>query len=396
MRTSKNYNLLLEKKYNQTLKHKYLKTKKYIIMRNLLSISCLVVLLSLFGCKEKTITDTTKKPFCLTDSLKKKIVVDGLKKQFISEHFTLTGNVSYNPDKTVHFISLVDGVITTIHFTLGDYVKKGQILAEIKSVELNELDSERKTLESQLLVSNRQFAATKSMYEDGIASQKDLIEAESNVNVLKATLQNKIENLSLYSASNQKGIFQIKAPNSGYIVAKNISSGTQISAGSDPLFTISGLNEVWVMVNIYATNMQNVKKNMEVDIKTLAYTNEIFKGKISALSQVFDEEERVLKARIVMENKDLKLKPGMSADIIIKKQNQKQQQAIAIPAKSVIFDNNQNIVLVYKSDCKIEIRKINIIAQNENWIYVDENFVEDETVISKNHLLIYEQIRNAQ
>lgn len=380
----KNYNLLSEKKFNTIL--------KYTIMRNILSLSCILLLSSLYSCKEKTeIAELKKEKFCLTVPLKNKITIDTIRTRPVAEELTLTGNVSYNPDKVVQFVSLVDGVITSTNFSLGDYVKKGQVLAEIKSTELNELQSERKSLESQLLVANRELASVKSMFQDGIASQKDLISAESEVNVLKASLQNKIDNLNLFSASSERGVFQIKAPTNGYVVAKNMSSGTQIASGGDPLFTISELDEVWVIVNIYATNMQNVKENMEVEIKTLAYPDEIFKGKIAALSQVFDAEEHVLKARVVMKNKDLKLKPGMSADIIIKKESK--QNAIAIPAKAILFDNNQNYILVYQSDCKIEARKVEPIAKNNNWVFVNENFTENEKVITKNHLLIYEQIK---
>lgn len=363
-------------------------------MQNLLSISSLLLLTLLYSCNEKTEKTEPKKDFCLTKSLKSKISIDTIQKRPVTGDLTLTGNVSYNPDKVVQFVSLVDGIITSTYFSLGDYVKKGQVLAEIKSTTLNELQSEKKALESELLVANRQLASTKSMYQDGIASQKDLISSESEVNILKSNLQNKIDNLNMFSPSTEKSVFQIKAPNSGYIVTKNMSSGTQISAGGDPLFTISELNEVWVMINIYATNMQNVKENMNVEIRTLAYPDEVFNGKITALSQVFDAEEHVLKARVVMENKDLKLKPGMSADIIIKKESK--QSALAIPSKSILFDNNQNYTLVYTADCKIEVRKIIPIAKNNNWIFVNENFIENERVISKNHLLIYEQIKNAE
>lgn len=353
----------------------------------------LMPLALLFSCNEKeTVTEKNEK-FCLNDDLKKKVTIEEIKREPVSETFTLTGNVTYNSDNVIQFTSLINGVVTNTYFSLGDYVKKGQVLAEIKSTELNGLQSENKSVESQLAVAQRQLASVKSMFEDGIASQKDLIQAESEVKVLKASLENIKSNLALYSASPEKSVFQIKAPSNGFIVAKNMSSGMQISSGSEPLFTISDLNEVWVMVNIYATDMQNIKENMEVKIKTLAYPDEVFSGKISALSQVFDAEEHVLKARIVMKNTDLKLKPGMSADIILNKSNASAEYLLAVPVKAVIFDDNQNFLVVYKDDCNLEIRQVDPVTKNREVVYFDKGIQENEKIISKNQLLIYESLK---
>lgn len=353
----------------------------------------LIPLALLFSCNEKeTVTEKNEK-FCLNDDLKKKVTIEEIKREPVSETFTLTGNVTYNSDNVIQFTSLINGVVTNTYFSLGDYVKKGQVLAEIKSTELNGLQSENKSVESQLAVAQRQLASVKSMFEDGIASQKDLIQAESEVKVLKASLENIKSNLALYSASPEKSVFQIKAPSNGFIVAKNMSSGMQISSGSEPLFTISDLNEVWVMVNIYATDMQNIRENMEVKIKTLAYPDEVFSGKISALSQVFDAEEHVLKARIVMKNTDLKLKPGMSADIILNKSNASAESLLAVPVKAVIFDDNQNFLVVYKDDCNLEIRQVDPVTKNREVVYFDKGIQENEKIISKNQLLIYESLK---
>jgi cobalt-zinc-cadmium efflux system membrane fusion protein len=353
----------------------------------------LMPLALLFSCNEKeTVTEKNEK-FCLNDDLKKKVTIEEIKREPVSETFTLTGNVTYNSDNVIQFTSLINGVVTNTYFSLGDYVKKGQVLAEIKSTELNGLQSENKSVESQLAVAQRQLASVKSMFEDGIASQKDLIQAESEVKVLKASLENIKSNLALYSASPEKSVFQIKAPSNGFIVAKNMSSGMQISSGSEPLFTISDLNEVWVMVNIYATDMQNIRENMEVKIKTLAYPDEVFSGKISALSQVFDAEEHVLKARIVMKNTDLKLKPGMSADIILNKSNASAESLLAVPVKAVIFDDNQNFLVVYKDDCNLEIRQVDPVTKNREVVYFDKGIQENEKIISKNQLLIYESLK---
>lgn len=342
--------------------------------------------------QEKSATIDENTTFCLNDDLKGKVSIEEVIKEPIAKTYSLTGNVSYNADNVVQFVSLINGVVTNTYFSLGDHVKKGQVLAEIKSTELNGLQSESKSLASQLLVAQRHLEAVKSMYNDGIASQKELVQAESEVKVVQSNLENVKNNLALYSASSEKSVFQIKAPSDGFIVSKNMSSGMQIAEGGEPLFTISDLSEVWVMVNIYATDMQYITPNMEVSIETLAYPNETFTGKISTLSQVFDTEERVLKARVVMQNKDLKLKPGMSADIILKKPTSS-EQAFAVPIKSLIFDDNHNFLVIYKNDCDMAIRPVELLTKNDKVVYLKSGVEQGEKIITKNQLLIYERLK---
>ncbi|WP_431242300.1 efflux RND transporter periplasmic adaptor subunit [Flavobacterium sp. P21] len=351
-------------------------------------------LMLVYGCgKKEEVKESKEEKFCIDKELKEKITIEPVQKRAVSESINLTGNITYNSDHIVQFNSLVQGIITKTTFSLGDYVKKGQVLAEIKSTDLNSMQSESKSLQSQIAVAQRNLQSVKSMYDDGISSQKDLMQAQSDLDVLKSSLQNVRANLAMYSASSERSVFQIKAPTEGYIVAKSISPGMQITDSSDPLFTISDLKEIWVLVNVYTSNLKNVSENMPVDVTTPAYPGEIFKGKIKMMAKVFDEDEHVLKARIVMDNKDLRLKPGMTADIVIDK-SMGGETLVAVPAKAAIFDNNRDYILIYKNDCTIETREINPVIKNNNWLYFDKDVKEGEMVITKNQLLIHERLKN--
>lgn len=329
--------------------------------------------------------------FCLNDFMKDDIKKVPVVKSPISESILLNAKVESNPDKVIHFMSLVSGVVIKTYFTLGEEVKKGQLLLEIMSSELSNLSSQKTSLQSQILVSQRTLESVKEMHRDKIASQRDLIEAQSNLDILKAELQSTNAQLELFSASNERGVFQVKAPASGTIIDKNVASGMQVSAESDPLFTISDLSEVWIMANIYAGNIPYVKKGMHVEITGVAYPDDLFSGEINSISQVFDSNERVLKARIVMDNADGKLMPGMLVDVKVEKEEG--ILANAAPINALIFDDNQHFLVLYKSDCDIEVRKVTPNVQNNTHVFFENNIEEGEQVIVKNHLLIYNHLK---
>ncbi|NIK73574.1 cobalt-zinc-cadmium efflux system membrane fusion protein [Thermonema lapsum] len=357
-------------------------------------IGCLAITFILGSCRnsEEKINSTESKSYCLDENFKAKIETTSPIKQVVTETIPLTGSVEPNPDKVIHFVSLVSGIISNTYFSLGDKVSKGQVLAELKSTQLLELESQLKTIDAQIKVAEKKLQSLQSMYDDGIASEKDLMEAQSQLTILKAEREKINANLSLFSASAEKGVFLIKSPASGIVTAKSIAAGQQISAEGDPLFTISDLSEVWVLANVHASNVRNIQIGMEVNIKTLSYPDEVFKGKITTISQVLDADAKVMKARIVLPNPDLKLKPGMLVDVTAIKELK--TEALSIPTAAIVFDNNQNYVVVYKSDCEIELRKIEILTQSNGTTFLLSGLREDEKIITKNHLLIYEQIKN--
>lgn len=364
-------------------------------VRKQIGIISIIMLIS-FGCDNSTsLPEKTKgKEFCLNDNFKKKIKFEPLSMQKVVEEIPLTGVVEPNPDKVIHFVSLVGGIISSTNFSLGDRVDKGQVLAEIRSTELSSLEAELSNLNARIKVAERQLQSVESMYEDRISSQRDLLEAQSDVDILKSEKNKITSNLNFFSASPKNGVFQIKAPTSGIITDKNIAAGMQISAEGESLFTISDLSEVWVMVNIYASNIEHIEEGMEVKIKTLSYPDKVFKGSVERISQVYDQEAKVLKARVLLHNENLKLKPGMLVDVVAFRQTE--MEALSIPTHAIVFSDDRSYVVIYKSDCQLEAKEVAVISTGNDISFISGDLKENEKFISQNQLLIYEQLKNFQ
>jgi len=368
-----------------------METLKKNILFNLLLIVTVVLCIASCGDELSKRGKEKNATFCIDENFKEKMSLFRVQEESVFETIHLTGSVEANPDKTVSFVSLVSGVIVKTSFSLGDYVKKGQILLEIRSPELSNMHAESIALKSQIKVAQRQLKALQEMFDEGISSERELLAAQSELNTLIANEQKIKSDLALYQASSEKGVFEIKASVSGYITEKKAVPGASVIADGEALFTISDLNDVWVMANVYASNIKNINNGMKVKMTTLSYGDEVFEGEISVISHVMDEEAKVLKARIVFENKDLKLKPGMLVDIHALKESD--QRAVNVPTSTLIFSDNQNYVVVYKDDCHLEARKVSILSQNSEYTFIASGLNDQEQIISKNQLLLFEQIR---
>ena len=118
----------------------------------------------------------------------------------------------------------------------------------------------------------------------------------------------------------------------------------------------------------------------------------MFQGTIQSISQVFDTEEKVLKARIIMENSDLKFKPEMSMTIKLK--NNTENMKVSIPISALIFDDDKYYVIVEESKENFKVKEVQLQGHNEETAYILSGLSEGENVVVKNQLLIYSGLKN--
>lgn len=351
---------------------------------------------SLASCqkKEENKSSEVKKQDCLTSRQFDSLKVTEIEPVPVVEKLRLNGKVSYNPNAVVNYVSLVSGVITNSFVSLGDQVKQGQVLAEIKSSELNEMKTEVKQLEAQLRVAKRKLASVEGFYEDKISSEQELIEVQSEKENIESELEKLRANLQLYQSASGKDVFEIKAPRTGFVVDNKLVSGMQIGAEGEPLFTISDMDEVWVNMNVYATNLDFVKSGMPIDIKVNSYPGQVFKGEISTISHVMDPEENVLKARVILKNKELMLKPGLQVEGIVRAE--KELKLPRLSDKAVVYHNNKYYVVVVKDKCHLEQREVELYSQDEHTMYIKSGLETGEKIASENALLEFEHLISTQ
>ena len=299
----------------------------------------------------------------------------------------LTGKVEYNPEKIIRYAPLVSGTVEHLSFSLGDYVRKGDPLLQIRSSELSALQSENIAAETDLRVAERELKSMRALYADNMLSEKELLEAEAKTNQAKAELDRIRIDLANYRFDSRKGTFSVAAPLSGYIVEKEVATGTPVSADGNPIFTIADLSSVWITVNVYARDLSIVREGLEVEISSQAYPGERFKGTISSLSRTFDPQEKVLKARILIANEDLKFKPDMA--VTVRVSNPQERTTVAIPKDALLFDNDKYYVVVSDESGEFRSRRVIPGGHAQGMTFIQEGLDGTEKIVVSNQLLIH-------
>jgi cobalt-zinc-cadmium efflux system membrane fusion protein len=349
-----------------------------------------LALISLTACQEKKTGTMETKQVCISDSLQKMIKIDTAKSTPMKDELTLSGEVSFDENKVVKVFPFTSGQVIEVKVSLGDKVTKGQTLAVIRSADVAGSYTDLSATKSDLSISKRQLEQAEYLYKNGISSERDYTEAKENYNKAVAANSKVRDQIAINGGgnTNASGSLVIKAPGSGYIVEKNISAGNFIRPdNSSSLFTISDMKDVWIWANVFETDIAKVKKGYDAKITTLAYPDKTFNGRIDEISSVLDPDNKVMKVRVALDNKDMLLKPEMFTNVLIS--NKEGSSSVAIPASAVIFDSSKNFVVVYNSKCDLQVRAVNVIKTVDDITYIASGLKPGDKVISKSQLLLY-------
>jgi cobalt-zinc-cadmium efflux system membrane fusion protein len=260
---------------------------------------------------------------------------------------SVTGTVFPDIARTVPVISLASGRIVDIRARLGDAVRKGQLLLRVRSDDISGgFDAYRKAVSDELLA-RKQLDRAKVLYEHGAIAQQDLEVAQNSEDDAKTTLDTATEHLRLLGTdpNDPKGIVDIVAPVSGVITDQEVTNGAVVQAYSTPNpFTISDLTTVWIVCDVYESDMANVRVGQSADIKLNAYPNKILKGAISNIGSILDPNIRTAKVRIEVANPGEMMRPGMFATSTLF--GKEKQTFTAVPASAVVHLHDRDWVYI--------------------------------------------------
>ncbi len=330
--------------------------------------------------------------YVIADSLLKTLAIDDVTECPEVNSLTLTGKVSFNEDKVNRIYPMVSGVITGVRVQLGDYVQKGQTLGVIKSMEMAGYGSDLVTAKTNSLVAQKNMDAAEDMYKSGLMSEKDYVSAQEMYKQAQAQLQRSTEVLQI-NGGNTSGEYIVRAPISGFIVEKNINNNMSIrSDNATNLFTISDLKNVWIIANVYESNISEIKLGDSADVTTLSYPDRVFRGKVDQVLNVLDPTNKVMKVRVVLPNPDYALKPEMFASVHVTTPTG--NNAICVPSSALIFDQSRYFILIYNSPSDVRIERVDILGSNGNRTYIKGNVQPGNKVIASNAILIYQALND--
>ena len=216
------------------------------------------------------------------------------------------------------------GRIRKINVEVGDYVVKGQILAEMDRLQLEQT-------ELQVENDDIEYERLKGLYAEGGVSQSDFETAELGYKLRKSNLANLRENTIL------------RSPITGYVSARNFDAGDLFSM-SAPLFTVQQVTPVKLLVGISESEYTKIRKGDKVSLTVDAIPGQEFSGKVDRLYPTIDPATHTFKAEVVVPNTDRVLRPGMYARVTV---NFGTRRSVIVPDKALVKQEGTGTRFIY-------------------------------------------------
>jgi HlyD family secretion protein len=265
----------------------------------------------------------------------------------ITNSVTATGTIE--PVTSVTVGTQVSGIVAHLYVDYNSVVKKGQVIAELdKTNLLSELASAKANLssaQSNLSYQHAHFQRNHTLYTKGLISANDYDQARLSYEQAQQQVNTARQNVN--KATTNLGYATITSPIDGVVLSKSVEEGQTVAASfnTPELFTIAqDLTNMQVIADIDEADIGEVKEGQRVTFTVDAYPDDVFSGTVKQVRQEATTESNVVTYQVVISapNANLKLKPGLTANVTIFTQEVK--QVLAVPTKALKFTPNEKML----------------------------------------------------
>ncbi|MBQ9231302.1 MAG: efflux RND transporter periplasmic adaptor subunit [Prevotella sp.] len=305
-----------------------LKNKKLWLIIGAIVVIALIVWLLSGGKKDEKVSFETAK----------------VEKQDIHTSITATGTIE--PVTSVTVGTQVSGIVSKLYVDYNSVVRKGQVIAELDKTNLiSELNTAKANLSSAQSTLNYELAnynRYKTLFDKGLVSADDYENAKLSYEKARQSVNSSRE--SVQKAQTNLGYATITSPIDGVVLSKSVEEGQTVAASfnTPELFTIAqDLTDMRVIADIDEADIGGVKEGQRVSFTVDAFPDDSFEGAVTQVRQQATTESNVVTYEVVISapNKDLKLKPGLTANVTIF--TLEKNDVLAVPSKALRFTPNE-------------------------------------------------------
>ena len=315
----------------------------------------------------------------------------------------LTGRLTWNEDVTSRVFSPIAGRVEKVVARIGQHVIPGDDLALVRSPEFGQAQADYRKAAGDIVQSEKTVARVRALREHGAAAQKDLEGAEADYNRLSAEKQRAEARLRLLGATGEtfSDLYHLSTPIAGIVVDRNINAGQElrsdiILAGTPqlaaPSFVITDPNRLWVQLDVPEHALAGLQPGQEVEVRTPAYPDDVFAGRLEVVNAFLDPLTRVARARVSLDNGDGRLKAEMYVNVQVRTVEDVSSQLAELPERAVIFIDGRHYVFVESAPRKFVRRPVTLVREgsgNKGNVVV-QGVAARERVVSQGGLLMNE------
>lgn len=307
----------------------------------------------------------------------------------IRRDLVLPAAVEADPGRTVKVLPPVAGRVVSLKVELGERVAQGQELLVLDSGDLAQAFSDDQKARTMLTLTKEALDRQIGLEKSGGAAVKDREQAQSDYAQAQAEFQRAETRLRSIGVSpdqaDKSRLLSVKAPMAGSIIDLQVAPGAFLNDPTAEIMTIANLETIWVTADVPESDIALVSKGQAVDVVFTAYPGELFKGHVLFVSDVVDPDTRRTKVRIAFNNADMRLRPGMFANVSF---HAPTQDVPVVPTSALVLKDDLNQVFVETAPWTFEARTVDIGFQQGDRVALTRGVKAGDRVVVSGGVLL--------
>ncbi len=315
--------------------------------------------------------------------------------------FGTTARVALDPRREARVGVSAEGQVERILLQPGDPVTVGTVLAEVRSPALGEAIGAYHTRKAERDAALARLDRLLELQASGTTSKAQVAEATAQSAGASASYEAAEERLRVLGVNPGKldgehfpSRFPVKSPVAGEVLAADVSIGEAVSPG-DQMFHVGNLDEVWVLLDVFERDISRVSEGQQVRFTVDAWPGEAFAGTINWVGSVVESDSRTIEVRLVVENPDHRLKPGMFGRAELGAAASASASTIVVPAEAVQDVEGRASVFV-EEDGAFEARPVTLGERNAVEVQVLSGVVAGEPIVVNGAFTLKSELAKAE
>jgi cobalt-zinc-cadmium efflux system membrane fusion protein len=325
-----------------------------------------------------------------------------------TRRLNLTGEVQLDLTRVAQIASAGAGRVEEVRRNLGEKIAADDVLAVVQSSEFGEAQAGFLEARARVDLARQTFDREKQLHENKISSQADYLTARNELASAEASVAAARKRLQLFGLSDERieslvsadadaafGQLAIASPIAGTVIEQNVVRG-QLVETRDTLYRVADLSRVWVWCDLYESDLASLHERIaaggavQAEVRTGAFPQAVFHGTLDLIGSELDRQTRMLKVRVLVDNAEGKLKPGMFVRVSLGLDGER--AVVRVPATSVLSDAGRQFVFARLTDDLWVRRDVTAGSAQDGFVEVQHGLNDGDVVASRGAFMFKSEV----
>jgi cobalt-zinc-cadmium efflux system membrane fusion protein len=300
------------------------------------------------------------------------------------------GTATFAPTHVAAVGTRGPGVVKDVKHVEGDFVPKGELLAEVESPSLSNAQADLAVANAKREAAALNRDRERSLLERGLTTAREAEQAEAALKEERALASAAIERVHALGGGNREGLSQLRAPLAGVVAERNVSAGQSVGPGF-VAFRVGDLDELWVVLTVFERHLTVLHAGDPVEIRPVNDEQRVIHGKIAHVGSVLDPGARTADVRVVVDNDGLLLRPGQAVNAVIHAGGT-DRVALSVPESALTYVDGKPTVFVAETKTRFVPREVELGVDGGDQVEITKGVTEGTRVVSKSVLALKSEL----